>query len=343
MGTNDCRDRTSTLEIKSRMEYLLTWVIKTMPTTKIVLQTLLPDLSQAKSVNFEYTKLASKYKLTLSTCGTDIKKGDRTYMADKLHPNSKGQDLWLSCLTRVVEPLLLKNQLVHSRGGEISNLTLSPSLPVLPAWVVGRNSTMFVREFRRNMDAITAIDQKNERMDIALYGDSITAWNKPLNLTKAPGSRAVWNNIFGDLNAEPLGIPGDRVGTLIYRIAVLKEKPVTADPRVVILFAGVNDIVHNSTAPDIPARMDYLIQVVKEEMPESKIVLQALLPSLTRVPAVNKGYARVARKHDIVFSTCGQDIRRGYKTYMADILHPNAKGQEKLLGCLNTLVRPMLL
>lgn len=121
MGTNDCRDRTSTLEIKTRMEYLLTWVIKTMPTTQIVLQTLLPDLSQSKSVNIEYTKLANKYGLTLSTCGGDIKKGDRTYMADKLHPNSKGQDLWLSCLGKVVEPLLLKKQLVHNRVSAISN------------------------------------------------------------------------------------------------------------------------------------------------------------------------------------------------------------------------------
>jgi lysophospholipase L1-like esterase len=201
-----------------------------------------------------------------------------------------------------------------------------------------------MREHRRNMDAIAAIDQKQEILDVAVYGDSITWWNGGpcCNLTKLPGSRAVWTRIFGDISAEPLGIPGDRVATLIYRLFVLKERPVFANPRVLIIFIGINDVVHNSTDPSISYRMDYLISMVKKEFPTSRIVLQALLPSLTRATTVNEGYKKIAKKYKITFSTCGQDIRRGDRTYMVDILHPNENGQEKVLDCLNKLVRPML-
>ena len=354
IGVNDLRDRTSTREITTRMEFLLKWMKRTMPKTKIVLQALLPGLSQAEEVNQSYAKLARKYRIKMSWCGTNINRRNRKqYMADKLHPNNSGQNLWLSCLRKEVQPILdhirkNKKGLESSSFGVAKRsllkapLSTISNLPGLPGWVVGRNNSMFNREFDRNIAAIRKIDQKREKMDMALYGDSITYWNKPGNLSKVAGSRAVWNTIFGDLNAEPLGIPGDRVGTVIYRIAVLKERPVFADPRVCVLFVGINDVVHNSTDPDIPTRMEYLILLIKKEMPQSKIVLQALLPSLKRAVAVNEGYKRIARENNIVFSTCGQDIRRGDRTYMADILHPNEKGQRKVLRCLNKLVRPML-
>lgn len=363
IGVNDLRDRTSTTQIATRMDFLLNWIERNMRGTSIVLQALLPGLSRAEEVNEKYAELARKYRIKFSLCGTDInEKNKKRYMADRLHPNNSGQNLWLSCLREeVVQPILNKKKsnyrgrgLKSSSGGSGGQGSASGSTPVtapratitnipgLPKWVVGRDNSMFNREFRRNMAAIKRIDQKGQRMDIALYGDSITYWNKPGNLSKVAGSRAVWNEIFGDLNAEPLGIPGDRVGTLIYRIAILKERPVVADPRVCIIFAGINDVVHKSTDPGVPIRMDYLIRLTKKKMPQSKIVIQALLPSLSRAPAVNEGYKKIAKKNNVVFSTCGQDIERGDRRYMADILHPNKRGQRKVLRCLNKLVRPML-
>ncbi len=108
IGVNDCRDRTPAKEIKKRMEVVVKWVLKNMPDSKIVLQALLPGLSEAEEVNKKYEKLAKKYNLKFSTCGTEIKKQDRSYyMFDKLHPNLAGQNLWLSCLReKVVQPLL---------------------------------------------------------------------------------------------------------------------------------------------------------------------------------------------------------------------------------------------
>lgn len=96
----------------------------------------------------------------------------------------------------------------------IAIVALSTSLQAftleLPSWVEGRNNTEFVREWQRNVDAIKAIDGEGTRADVLLYGDSIVAWNKPMNLSRVPGTRKIWEAYFGDLRAEPLGIPGAR-------------------------------------------------------------------------------------------------------------------------------------
>ena len=164
--------------------------------------------------------------------------------------------------------------------------------------------------------------------------------NKPLNLTKTTGTRQVWNKHFGDLNAEPLGIPGDRIATLIYRLAVKNEHPQFADPKVSIIFIGINDVVHKT--PDIPGQMDFLLTWIKNNMPATKIVLQALLNGMSTAIPVNQAYEKLAEKHNILWSTCGQDIKKMDRKYMADLLHPNFNGQTKLLGCLSELVQPLL-
>jgi lysophospholipase L1-like esterase len=107
IGINDLRDRTPPEEVKERMEYVIQWMLKNMPDSKIVLQALLPSLSKVDETNENFEKLATDYNIVYSDCGTDIKKADRsTYMADRLHPNVNGQNLWLKCLRNVVQPLL---------------------------------------------------------------------------------------------------------------------------------------------------------------------------------------------------------------------------------------------
>jgi hypothetical protein len=123
------------------------------------------------------------------------------------------------------------------------DLTVPPSPPPpafplinpsnLPSWVVSKQSAFFLREHRRNVALISKIDQKNEQADVFVYGDSITALNAGINLaTGVKGSRIPWNSYFGDLNAEPLGIPGDRIGNLMWRLAIGQERSLFKDPKV---------------------------------------------------------------------------------------------------------------
>lgn len=215
-----------------------------------------------------------------------------------------------------------------------------PKALEIPDWAVLRNNTEFFFEFERNIAAINAIDAAGQRMDVAMYGDSITAWNKPLNLTKLAGSRDVWIRYFGDLKAEPLGIPGDRITTLVWRLTIGQERPKLANPKVVIILIGINDIIHKT--PDIEAKMEFLLRWLRFEMPDSQLVLQALLPGGSSSIRINRIYEGLAQKHRILYSTCMQDIRKYDKRYMLDNIHPNANGQDKLLGCLRALVQPLL-
>ena len=73
---------------------------------------------------------------------------------------------------------------------------VTPPDSKLPAWVLPRAGSLFKNEWRRNVRAIRAIDARNEQMDVAVYGDSIIAWNKPFNLPKNPGTRIYWDRWF---------------------------------------------------------------------------------------------------------------------------------------------------
>ena len=209
----------------------------------------------------------------------------------------------------------------------------------LPDWAVSKNSTDYIFELERDKAALVAIDASGQQMDLAMYGDSITAWNKPVNLTKLAGSRDVWTQHFGDLIAEPLGIPGDKLPTLVWRLAVLGERP-KINPKVVIIFIGINDVIHKT--PDIEGKMEFLLQWLRYEMPNSLLVLQALLPGMSSAIPVNRIYQGLAGKYGITYSTCMQDVRKNDRTYFVDLLHPNRTGQDKLLSCLRALIQPLL-
>eukprot|EP00890_Picochlorum_soloecismus_P002676 jgi/Picsp_1/3409/NSC_06247-R1_sgnh hydrolase len=223
---------------------------------------------------------------------------------------------------------------MHSCSIPVQAFTLE-----LPLWVEGRNNSEFNREWQRNVEAIKAIDNEGIRADVLLYGDSIVAWNKPMNLSRVPGTRIIWEAHFGDVKAEPLGIPGDRIATLIWRLSLGFEKP-KLDPKVVIIFIGINDVVHKT--PNIAERMDFLLRWLQANMPSSTIVVQTLLPSLSPAMTLNAEYVALAFKYRARPSFCMQDIRKNDKRWMADILHPNGAGQDKLLRCLRRLVQPLL-
>ena len=112
------------------------------------------------------------------------------------------------------------------------------------------------------------------------------------------------------------------------------------DPKVVVIFIGINDVVHKT--PNIVERMDFLLRWLQANMPSSTIVVQTMLPSLGPVTALNAEYVTLAFKYGARPSFCMQDIQKNDKRWMVDILHPNGAGQDKLLRCLRRLVQPLL-
>ena len=222
--------------------------------------------------------------------------------------------------------------LVLYRAHAVAADSTSEEYNTIPKWVTRRNnSTMFWREYSRNVEAVRKINQSGKRADVLLFGDSITAWNKPMNLSKLAGSRNVWEKNFGDLVAEPLGIPGDRIDDVVWRLALGDEMPVL-DPKVIIFFVGINDVVHKT--PNIAERMDYLLGWISRHSPKSKLIVQLLLPSLSPAVAVNLDYTLLAFKYNATASFCMLDMKKNDRKYMVDILHPNERGQDRLQKCL---------
>ena len=213
-----------------------------------------------------------------------------------------------------------------------------------PEWVEMRNnSTMFWRQYSRNVEAISAFDRDGTRPDVLLYGDSITAWSSGVDLSSIPATRDVFEKHFGDLQAEPLGIPGDEIKHLYWRL--LNGEMPKRGPRYAVLFIGINDVVHGVPVDEVVARMDQLLAFVttSKRMKNSHVIVQKLLPSHSKVAEINDAYVRLAKRHGATVSDClsGQldrSNRKDWNVWMADQLHPSLKGQDALLGCLRRIV-----
>lgn len=215
----------------------------------------------------------------------------------------------------------------------------------VPRWVVGRQRHYeFQREFRRDLKLIGRIDARRERSDVLIYGDSIIAWNKPMDLSRIKGSRKVWDKNFGDLNAEPLGIPSDRLTTVFWRLAVGNERPRYANPKVVILFIGTNDAAHNTT--DMGGRLEVLLQWLETEMPDTHVIVQGLLAhpnsSMRNVKSINALYKKVAVKRGIKFSSCLSGVKRDDRRIFFDQVHLTPYGMDLFLKCLRKVAQPMI-
>lgn len=209
----------------------------------------------------------------------------------------------------------------------------------LPSWANPKYNYEWVREYNRDISAVRSANAKCQRFDLLWYGDSITAFSKPLSLRTVRGTRDLWEKYFGKWLAEPLAIPGDKIGNLAWRVMAGQEKPVL-DPKVVVILIGYNDIAHR--IPDPADRMDYLLAWFKKSMPKSKFVVMALLRGSQRASQLNYAYRSLAKKHRMVFCTCGQNIRPADKRYLADSVHPNYAGQDLILSCMKRVVAPLI-
>jgi lysophospholipase L1-like esterase len=133
----------------------------------------------------------------------------------------------------------------------------------------------------RNVTRLRAAE-KAAPLDFVLYGDSITAalWGYEVS-SKAPGAQAVWEAHFGDKRAVALGIAGDQIGNVLWRV-VQHERPAT-DPKVIGLHIGINDLIGwgsggKDPVPPTLERLRVLIRTVAGMFPMSVVVVLALTP-----------------------------------------------------------------
>lgn len=210
--------------------------------------------------------------------------------------------------------------------------TLSP--PPVPKWVRGDPAKESRKERRdsgaRNARLVKRANETNTQYDFVLYGDSIT--NNLVDKFKSS-----WTKNFGDMkNAAALGIGGNTVEELSWRLALGKEKFEVA-PRCVAVLVGINNIKRVFSDP-VEKLDSFLLPWMRATWPSTKIVLLGMLPNASKdVRPFNAKYEQLASKHGATYSSCGSDIDPR-STDMPDGTHPSAAGYAKALPCLRRVV-----
>lgn len=105
IGTNNLNFKK--LPVEDKMEWLLQWLQRTMPDTKVVLMGLLPStLYDTRPTNAKYEALAARYGAVYAPCGLKMNPADRSLFSDGLHPTAIGYANALACLKTYVAKLL---------------------------------------------------------------------------------------------------------------------------------------------------------------------------------------------------------------------------------------------
>lgn len=104
------------------------------------------------------------------------------------------------------------------------------------------------------------LKKMNVNCDVCFFGNSITAGSD-------------FRNAFPELSIVNLGLPGDDLLGMLYRIPMLKA----VNPKMVFIMAGANDLSFISETLFVE-RYGELLKAIRDNLPEVRIVIQSVLP-----------------------------------------------------------------
>ncbi len=187
---------------------------------------------------------------------------------------------------------------------------------------------------------------------VLFLGDSITErWG-----TVAP---ALWESAWGKYQPANFGIGGDRTEHLIWRIE--EHELENMAPAVVVLMIGTNNTESNTAAQIIAANRK-IVGLIREALPQTRVLLLAVLPRgprtasngtvdqwelrMERIRAINADLATLddgdrARFLDMGPAFFGTDGKIP-DALMPDQLHPNLAGYELMVEAMAPLVEQMV-
>ena len=149
----------------------------------------------------------------------------------------------------------------------------------------------------------------------------------------------LWNDLETAFGPEPVvtrrGFGGSRLSDCVEWVdrLVLPYRP-----RLVVLYAGDNDIAEGATPEQVAARFDAFVDAVRAELPGTRIVYLSIKPSplrAERLDAAREANMRIAERArvgsnldfiDVFSPMLGPDGQPREELYAADRLHLNAAG-----------------
>lgn len=181
----------------------------------------------------------------------------------------------------------------------------------------------WIARFEMNIDKL-----KDGPYDLVFDGDSITDnWQGP--------GHDVWVQRYGTMKAVDIGIGGDQVQHITWRVQ--NGSLAGQDPKLIVVMAGTNNIGQNP--PDVAGGIKMLIGEYEAHCPHAHILLLAIFPRDPSPTSVGRTWVGNVNK---IISTAFTDDKRvtfldiGDKflqpdgtiapDMMADGLHPATKG-----------------
>lgn len=168
--------------------------------------------------------------------------------------------------------------------------------------------------------------------DLMFIGDSITqGWEGQ--------GKPVWDKYYANRKAVNFGFSGDRTEHVLWRME--HGEIMGLKPKVTVIMIGTNNIGHGSSnAADTATGVKRIVQKLRENMPETKILLLGIFPRgadsqdrmRVAVGQATDGFKTIADDKSVFFMDLGRYFmaRNGdlWKSMMPDLLHPNTSGYE---------------
>ncbi|MHC4638277.1 MAG: platelet-activating factor acetylhydrolase IB subunit [Planctomycetota bacterium] len=184
------------------------------------------------------------------------------------------------------------------------------------------------RDCKRHRAFNSRVKQGN--VDLIFIGDSIThSWEK--------NGKEVWSQYYGNRNAVNLGIGGDRTQHVLWRLANGNIQNIS--PKVAVLMIGTNNHPPRSTAEEITDGIISICKVLREKLPNTKILLLAIFPRGQQPNEMREELARasimasvIADNKNIYYLDIGDKFLEPdgtiSKEIMPDFLHLSPKGYQ---------------
>ena len=169
--------------------------------------------------------------------------------------------------------------------------------------------------------------------DVLLIGDSLVK-----GLARY---QSVWRKHFGDMSCLNLGIGGDRVQHVLWR---LKHGELDCDPKIIVLHCGTNNIGKDSPK-EIAEGLLNCVDQISEDCPHTRTIVTGLLPRDLEPSEYRKDIAEVNKllMENIEFSDEMKNVffletekdwiletgRLNESLYFTDCLHLVEAGDEK--------------
>ena len=168
--------------------------------------------------------------------------------------------------------------------------------------------------------------------DLMFIGDSITqGWEGQ--------GKPVWDKYYANRKAVNFGFSGDRTEHVLWRMD--NGEMMGLKPKVTVIMIGTNNIGHGSSnAADTATGVKKIVSRLRENMPETKILLLGIFPRgadsqdrmRVAVAQATDGFKGLADDKSVIFMDLGKYFmsRSGdlWKSMMPDLLHPNTTGYE---------------